>query len=120
MAFDGSSSRRGKDGKPLLPISAQQLFEKQPPQAIEAEMSLLGSMILDPKVIPDVLPFTRRSEDFYNESNGAIFKAIVDLYDQRNSGDLVQLVDLLRCNLSRAELVGVCRNLRVSAMLFGK
>jgi replicative DNA helicase len=96
MAFDGSSSRRGKDGKPLLPISAQQLFEKQPPQAIEAEMSLLGSMILDPKVIPDVLPFTRRSEDFYNESNGAIFKAIVDLYDQRNSGDLVQLVDLLR------------------------
>jgi replicative DNA helicase len=88
--------RRGRDGKAIVPISAQALFEKQPPQALEAEMSLLGSMILDPRVIPDVLPFVRKSEDFYSESNGAIFKAIVDLYDQRNSGDLVQLVDMLR------------------------
>lgn len=96
MAFEPSNSRRGRDGKAIVPLSAQQLFEKQPPQALEAEMSLLGSMILDPKVIPDVLPFTRRSEDFYQESNGAIFKAIVDLYDQRNSGDLVQLIDMLR------------------------
>jgi replicative DNA helicase len=98
MAFDANNSsvRRGRDGKAIVPISAQQLFEKQPPQALEAEMSLLGSMILDPRIIPDVLPFVRKGEDFYSESNGAVFKAIVDLYDQRNSGDLVQLIDMLR------------------------
>jgi len=87
------------------PISAQALFERQPPQSPEAEMSLLGSIILDPGVIPDVLGLLKGPEDFYKEAHGHIYKAVVDVYDQRHSGDLVQILDLLR-DREVLELVG--------------
>ncbi|MCE7973588.1 MAG: replicative DNA helicase [Leptolyngbya sp. PLA1] len=78
------------------PISAQALFERQPPASPEAEMSLLGSLILDPNVIPDVLGVVRGAGDFYREAHGQIYQAIVDVYDARHSGDLVQLSELLK------------------------
>jgi replicative DNA helicase len=77
-------------------VSPKELFDKQPPASLEAEMSLLGAMILDPNVIPDVLSFVRNERDFYKSAHGEIFRAVVDVYDQRHSGDLVQIVDLLR------------------------
>jgi replicative DNA helicase len=92
----GTNGRKGRPYQTAPPISAKELFERQPPQALEAEMSLLGSMILDPKVIPDALAFIRSEKDFFGESHAHIYRAVVDLYDQRHSGDLVQLLDLLR------------------------
>jgi len=59
-------------------------------------MSLLGSMVLDPAVIPDVIALIKGAEDFYRETHGHVYRAIVDVYDQRHSGDLVQIVDMLR------------------------
>ncbi len=64
--------------------------------ALEAEMSLLGSIILEPKMVAEVLSLVKGEGDFYKEAHGHIYRAVVDIYDQRNSGDLVQLVDLLR------------------------
>jgi replicative DNA helicase len=89
------SGRRGR-GRQSPYIHLGELFNQPPPQALEAEMSVLGSMILDFRVIPDVLPHLRSERDFYKEAHGHVFRALVDLYDQRNSGDLIQLVDLLR------------------------
>ena len=68
------------------------LFDRQPPCSIEAEMSLLGSMILDPRIIPDV---TVRPEDYYDERHGLVHRAIVDVYNQNQGGDLVQLREVL-------------------------
>ncbi|HYF14778.1 MAG TPA: replicative DNA helicase [Phycisphaerales bacterium] len=95
---DGHTERGGRRGRwsAAPALSAQELFNKQPPQAPEAEMSLLGSLILEPRIIPEALPFVRSEADFYVEKHAHVYKAIIDLYDQRNSGDLVQLVDLLR------------------------
>jgi replicative DNA helicase len=86
--------RYGRDAAPAL--SAQKLFEKEPPFSPEAEMSLLGSMILDPLVIVDVLGILKGKEDFYKEAHQHIYQALVDVYDQFNTGDLVQIVDMLR------------------------
>ena len=86
--------RYGRDAAPAL--SAQKLFEKEPPFSPEAEMSLLGSMILDPLVIVDVLGLLKGKEDFYKEAHQHIYQALVDVYDQFNTGDLVQIVDMLR------------------------
>ncbi|MCC6426395.1 MAG: replicative DNA helicase [Phycisphaerales bacterium] len=72
------------------------LFDRLPPHSVEAEMSLLGSMILEPGVIADVLPAVSKPEDFYNEPHGAIFRAIVEVYDKFHSGDLVQIAELLK------------------------
>jgi replicative DNA helicase len=50
-----------------------------PPQNIEAEQSVLGSMLVDKEIIPMVVEILN-SEDFYKESHKAIFDAIVDLF----------------------------------------
>ena len=97
-AIQSDNSRGGgrfrRDQGPAL--SAQQLFEKEPPQSPEAEMSLLGSMILDPNIIADVLGILKGRDDFYKEAHGHIYQALVDVYDTHHSGDLVQIVDELR------------------------
>jgi replicative DNA helicase len=71
------------------------LFEQLPPHAIEAEMSLLGSLLIEPQVIGDVVMIVRSGEDFFKPANGAIFEAMVELYDKRASLDIVQLNQLL-------------------------
>jgi replicative DNA helicase len=82
--------------RPVERASIAPLFDRQPPHSIEAEMSLLGSMILDPGVIPDVLAHIKGPEDFYKEAHAHIYRAVLDIYDARDTGDLVQIVDMLR------------------------
>jgi replicative DNA helicase len=72
-----------------------QLFEQLPPHAIEAEMSLLGSMLLDPQVVGDVILIVRTGDDFFKAANGAIYDAMVELYDRHGALDIVQLNQLL-------------------------
>jgi replicative DNA helicase len=83
-----------RDRRP--PPSLQPLFERQPPASPEAEMSLLGSIILDPNVIPDVLGLIKGPGDFFKEAHAQVYQAVIDVYDAHHSGDLVQIADLLR------------------------
>ncbi|MAE64892.1 MAG: replicative DNA helicase [Phycisphaeraceae bacterium] len=82
-----------------------QLFEKLPPQALEAEMALLGSMILDWQVIGDVVQLVRSADDFADPRHGSIFQTLIDLYDQSQSIDLVQLKQRLD-DLSLLDQIG--------------
>jgi replicative DNA helicase len=100
------SERNGKWNQPGITAGEMgKLFDRLPPHALEAEMSLLGSMILDPQMIPDVLPIVSRRDQFYKESHGAIFEAIVEVYDKHHSGDLVQIVEYLK-GKDQLDLVG--------------
>lgn len=94
MSDQGRSRRGGRDQRVL--VSVDKLFDRLPPHSLESEMSLLGSMILDPAIIADVLPHVASEEMFYSAAHAAIFRAIVGLYEQHQSGDLVMLVDRLR------------------------
>ncbi len=87
----GDRQREGVDGRAL-----DRLFDRLPPHSIEAEMALLGSMIIDPSVIPDVMGVVRGGDRFYSAAHGAIYDTMVRLYDSRRSVDLVQLLDVLR------------------------
>lgn len=91
----GNQGRDGRRPRPA-PIEVQKLFDRLPPHSPEAEMALLGSMILDPKVIGEVLLQVSSHDDFYTEAHGAIFRVIVDVYDRHQSGDLIQIVETLR------------------------
>lgn len=82
--------QRGRDWRQL-----SKLLESLPPHAIEAEMSLLGSVLLDAQVLGDVIFIVRRGEDFFKPANGAIFDAMVELYDKHSALDIVQLHQLL-------------------------
>lgn len=68
---------------------------KIPPNNIEAEQSVIGSMLLDKNAISTVAEILR-AEDFYKEAHGKIFEAIMELFDKDEPADLVTLVDSLR------------------------
>jgi replicative DNA helicase len=93
--FAGESPQRGR-GRGRPPLDVSKLFDRLPPHAPEAEMALLGSMILDPQRIGEVLSFVAKAEDFYSARNGAIFSALLEVYEKHQAGDLVEITDALR------------------------
>ena len=87
----GPSRGRGPD-----PAEIARLYEQMPPHAIEAEMCLLGSMLLDPDCIGDIVQVVQNAEDFFKPAHGQIFDAIVDQYNlHANRLDLVTVLQQL-------------------------
>ncbi|RMH29606.1 MAG: replicative DNA helicase [Planctomycetota bacterium] len=72
------------------------LFDRRPPASPEAEMSLLGSMVLDPAVINDVQQVIRDADAFYVEAHRVIFQALVTHYDAHQAGDVTLLLEALK------------------------
>jgi len=66
-----------------------------PPQNIEAERSLLGSLLLDKNAIVKVVDFLQ-SKDFYQQNHQDIYKAIVDLFEKQNPVDLLSVSTRLK------------------------
>jgi len=64
------------------------------PFNIEAERSILGSMLIDNEAISLVTEYLSK-KDFYQKSHKHIFETIVNIYDKQNSVDLVILKDVL-------------------------
>ncbi|WP_084128383.1 replicative DNA helicase [Demequina sp. NBRC 110055] len=60
-------------------------FERLPPQNLEAEQSVIGSMLLSKDAMADVIEMIR-SDDFYKPAHEKIFDVAVKLY---NGGDPV-------------------------------
>ncbi len=77
------------------PGEIAKLFETLPPHAIEAEMCLLGSILIDPGVLGDVSHIVRSGKDFHKSVNGQLFDLMVELYNDRGTIDIVQLHQLL-------------------------
>lgn len=63
--------------------------------AQHAEMSLLGSLLLDPKQIGIVRGIVSAG-DFNSEAHAAIFDAIGSVYEHTGTGDLVQIVEAIK------------------------
>jgi replicative DNA helicase len=75
-----------------------------PPHDLDAEMSVLGSVLLDPLSIAKVLQFLR-PEDFYRENNGQIYRAALDLFAAGEPIDNVTLAAQLQ-SMGLLERVG--------------
>ncbi len=80
------------------------LMDKVPPQNIEAEMAVLGSILLDEEAISDVVELLDENS-FYKESHRKIFAAILTLYNESKPVDLITLTEQLRRD-GNLELVG--------------
>ncbi len=70
-------------------------LEKVPPQSIEAEMAVLGSMLIEEDAIATAIEILD-SDFFYRDSHKNIFATILELFDANNAVDLVTLVEALR------------------------
>ncbi|HEX3028064.1 MAG TPA: replicative DNA helicase [Clostridia bacterium] len=66
-----------------------------PPQNLEAEQSVLGSMLLDKEAIPAVTEILK-SEDFYREDHREIFEAVLDLFAKAEPVDLITVSEQLK------------------------
>ena len=65
------------------------------PQSIEAEQSVIGSMIMDREAIV-IASEIITGEDFYNKQYGTLFETMVELHDEGRPVDLVTLQDRLK------------------------
>ncbi len=67
------------------------------PQNIEAEASLLGSLLIDSEAIVKIAD-SLSSEDFYDKRHSYIFESILQLYNDHNAIDVLTLSDRLASN----------------------
>ena len=74
---------------------SQDSVHKLPPQSIEAEMSILGGILIDNDAINRVLEILEPT-DFYRESHRKVFGAMLELSDRREPCDLITLTDSLK------------------------
>lgn len=72
-------------------IDLAKLFDKLPPQAPEAEMALLGSMIQESAVIGEVVQIISGPQDFAIQKHSLLYQTLVEQYDQNATIDVVQL-----------------------------
>ncbi len=71
------------------------LLKRVLPHSIEAEQSVIGSMILDQEAIT-IASELIFPEDFYNKQYGVLFESMVELNDEGKPVDLVTLQDKLK------------------------
>lgn len=74
---------------------ANNSLEKLPPQAIEAEKSLLGCLMLDKNTIFKVADFLSPG-DFYRKNHQDIYDAIVDVFAKGEPIDLLSVANRLK------------------------
>ena len=67
---------------------------KIPPNDIEAEQAVLGSMLLDRDAVSSALEVLK-PDDFYREENKLIFDSILNLYNRSEPIDLITVKDEL-------------------------
>ena len=76
-------------------MTTELIQQKAQPFNIEAEISVLGSMLLDNEAI-NLVTEILRTDNFYKTSHQHIFDTIVNIYNKNNAVDLVILKDELK------------------------
>ena len=76
-----------------------------PPQNLEAEMSVLGGILLENNALNRALE-TLRPEDFYRDAHRKIFSALITLSDRSEPADLVTLTAILKTQGTLEEVGG--------------
>jgi replicative DNA helicase len=85
--------------------SASPAYERVPPHNVEAEESVLGSMLLSKDAIAEVLELLRE-DDFYRPAHRTVFRSVLELYGHGDAVDAVTVQEELRRNGSLADIGG--------------
>ena len=73
----------------------EELMSRQPPQSLEAEQSVLGSILIDSRCVADVIGILR-PEDFYLRQNREIYETIYTMFNFSQTIDPVTVLDKMR------------------------
>jgi replicative DNA helicase len=83
-----------------MELVAPKLIERIPPQNLEAEMAVIGSVMVDREMMAPVLEMVQ-SHDFYAHVHEAIFQVLAQLYERGEPLDKITVAEDLR---SRGQL----------------
>ena len=86
--------------------SAPAAFDRQPPQDLPAEQSVLGGMLLSKDAIADVTE-SLSTADFYKPAHALVFESILDLYSRGEPADTITVAAELDKNGSLGRIGGV-------------
>ena len=92
---DAEGQRRGKRGGKPRKAATSEILARQPPFDLEAEMGVLGSVLLLPEVYDEIATVVR-AEDFYDDANRTLFTHLRDMYDSGQKIDHTLLVSRLK------------------------
>ena len=73
----------------------EELLARQVPQSLEAEQSVLGSILIDSRCITDVVGLLK-PEDFYLQQNREIYETIYTMFNYSQTIDPVTVLDKMR------------------------
>ena len=73
----------------------EELFGRQAPHSLEAEQSVLGSLLIDSRCVNDVIGMVR-PEDFYLKTNREIYETIYEMFSYSQVIDPVTVLDKMR------------------------
>lgn len=76
-------------------MPAELSLDKVPPQNLEAEMAVLGSMLMDEDAI-SVATEILSIDSFYKDTHRKVFESILGLYNANKAVDLITLTDELK------------------------
>ncbi|TLS48890.1 replicative DNA helicase [Paenibacillus antri] len=82
------------------------VFDRIPPQNLEAEQAVLGAILLDSVAIITVME-TLKAEDFYRQAHQYIFEAMIDLNGDNEPIDLITLTTRLQAKQQLGEIGGI-------------
>jgi replicative DNA helicase len=70
------------------------VIDRLPPQNLDSEQAVLGSILIDRDAIIEVADFLR-AEDFYRQAHGRIYAAMLALFEHREPIDVVTVAEAL-------------------------
>ena len=80
--------------QPPIPANPAINPRQLPPQNIEAEQAVLGTILLQDKALVKIVDLLE-PEDFYRDAHKIIFRAMVALFEKREPHDLITVTGLL-------------------------
>ena len=73
----------------------EQLMQHQPPQSLEAEQAVLGSILIDSRVVADVVGILS-PEDFFLQQNKEIFETVYTMFNFSQTIDPVTVLNKMK------------------------
>lgn len=73
----------------------EELISRQPPQSLEAEQAVLGSILIDSRCVADVVGILK-PEDFFLEQNREIYESVYTMFNFAQTIDPVTVLDKMR------------------------
>ena len=77
-------------------VRIESLFDREPPHALDMEVCLVGSIVLDPRVIDQVAALVPDGSMFYGVNYGDLYDVVLRIYRKHGAVDRMLLLQACR------------------------